>query len=88
MRYTGTATAADLAASHRGHVTIYERLAERDPDAAAAAMREHILGSWLRRRARRPARGLTRLEARSTRRSTPGAAPRVAARLVRMEYRN
>lgn len=54
MRYTGTATAADLAGSHRGHVNIYERLAERDPDAAAAAMREHILGSWLRRRARRP----------------------------------
>ncbi len=55
MRYTGTATAADLATSHRGHVNIYERLAERDGDAAAAAMREHILGSWLRRRARRPA---------------------------------
>jgi DNA-binding FadR family transcriptional regulator len=54
MRYTGTSTAEDRAASHRGHIKIYERLAERDADAAAAAMREHILGSWLARRARRP----------------------------------
>jgi DNA-binding FadR family transcriptional regulator len=54
MRYTGTSTPEDLAASHRGHIKIYERLAERDADAAAAAMREHILGSWLARRARRP----------------------------------
>jgi len=51
MRYTGTATREDVASSHRGHVKIYERLAERDADAAAAAMREHILGSWLKRRA-------------------------------------
>jgi DNA-binding FadR family transcriptional regulator len=55
MRYTTPTNAEGLAASHRGHVKIYERLAERDADAAAAAMREHILGSWLERRARRPA---------------------------------
>jgi DNA-binding FadR family transcriptional regulator len=55
MRYTGTTTVDDLAASHRGHVRIYERLAERDSDGAAAAMREHILGSWLDRRPRHSA---------------------------------
>ncbi len=55
MRYTGRSTAEDLASSHREHVKIYERLAERDADGAAAAMREHILRSWLDRRARRPA---------------------------------
>jgi DNA-binding FadR family transcriptional regulator len=55
MRYTGTTTAEDLASSHRGHLKIYERLAKRDADGAAAAMREHILGSWLERRARRSA---------------------------------
>jgi DNA-binding FadR family transcriptional regulator len=55
MRYTGTTTAEDLASSHRGHIKIYERLAERDGDGAAAAMREHILGSWLERRARHSA---------------------------------
>ena len=54
LRYTGRRTAEDHASSHRGHVTIYERLAERDADGAAAAMREHILGAWLARRARRP----------------------------------
>jgi DNA-binding FadR family transcriptional regulator len=54
LRYTGMRTAEDLASSHRGHVKIYERLAERDADGAAAAMREHILGAWLARRARRP----------------------------------
>lgn len=52
MRYTVPTTAEDLASSHRGHVKIYERLAERDAEGAAAAMREHILGSWLERRAR------------------------------------
>ena len=55
MRYTGTTTTDDLASSHRGHTKIYERLAKRDADGAAAAMREHILGSWLERRARHSA---------------------------------
>ena len=52
IRYQNTTTPADLAASHAGHVTIYERLVDRDAEGAAAAMREHILGSWLERRAR------------------------------------
>jgi len=56
MRYTGTATREDVVSSHGGHVRIYERLAERDADGAAAAMREHILGSWLKRRAGHSAR--------------------------------
>jgi DNA-binding FadR family transcriptional regulator len=54
LLYTGTRTAEALASSRRGHVKIYERLAERDADGAAAAMREHVLGGWLARRARRP----------------------------------
>jgi DNA-binding FadR family transcriptional regulator len=54
MRYTVPPTAEDLASSHRSHVKIYERLVERDAEGAAAAMREHILGSWLERRARPP----------------------------------
>jgi DNA-binding FadR family transcriptional regulator len=56
MRYTVPTTAEDLASSHRGHARIYERLAARDAEGAAAAMREHILGSWLERRARPPGR--------------------------------
>jgi DNA-binding FadR family transcriptional regulator len=32
--------------SHHGHATIYEALLNRDPDAAAKAVEEHILGGW------------------------------------------
>lgn len=32
--------------SHDGHAKIYEALVERDPVAAAAAVEDHILGSW------------------------------------------
>jgi len=54
LLYTGTRNGESLASSHRWHIEIYERLAERDGDAAAAAMREHILRGWLERRASRP----------------------------------
>ena len=32
--------------SHRGHATIYESLLKRDPEGAAKAVEDHILGSW------------------------------------------
>jgi DNA-binding FadR family transcriptional regulator len=51
FRYRGSGVSADhMLMSHRGHVAIYERLAARDPDGASAAMREHILRSWLERK--------------------------------------
>ncbi len=52
-RYNGPIEAADLAGTHGGHLAIYGRLAARDPDGAAVAMREHILASWLVRKAAR-----------------------------------
>lgn len=52
-RYNGPIEAADLAGSQRGHLAIYQRLAARDGDGAAAAMNDHILGSWLVRKAAR-----------------------------------
>lgn len=35
-----------------GHRAVYEAIAARDPERAAQAMREHIAGSWVKRRAR------------------------------------
>jgi DNA-binding FadR family transcriptional regulator len=52
-RYNGPIEAIDLADTHRGHLTIYERLAAGDAAGAAAAMRDHILDSWLVRKAAR-----------------------------------
>ena len=40
----------DVELSHRGHVTILDRIEVRDGDAAAAAMREHIISMWQRKR--------------------------------------
>jgi DNA-binding FadR family transcriptional regulator len=45
-RYDGAISVKSLLASHRGHVAIYERLAARDADGAAAAMQSHISNSW------------------------------------------
>lgn len=53
-RYNGQPRRSDCEASNAGHIAIYERLAARDPDGAAAAMSEHILRSWMSRRAPRP----------------------------------
>ncbi len=50
LRYTGEVGANHLLISHRAHAAIYERIAARDPEGAAAEMREHILGSWLARK--------------------------------------
>ncbi len=52
-RYNGPVEAIDLAGSHRGHLAIYERLAARDPEGATTAMHDHILDSWLVRKAAR-----------------------------------
>lgn len=56
-RYNGHPRRGDCEASNAGHSRIYERIVARDADGAAAAMSEHILRSWISRRApRRSAR--------------------------------
>jgi DNA-binding FadR family transcriptional regulator len=49
-RYNPHMRMAEIAASHAGHVAIYERIAARDQEGAFLAMQEHIMGSWLERR--------------------------------------
>ncbi len=49
-RYNPQMRRAEIAASHEGHVAIYERIAARDPEGAFLAMQDHIMGSWLERR--------------------------------------
>ena len=49
-RYIGYPKRTDCEASDVGHMQIYDRIAARDPEGAAAAMSEHILSSWLARR--------------------------------------
>jgi DNA-binding FadR family transcriptional regulator len=52
-RYSPPADEEDIRQAHLGHVAIYERLLRRDADGAAAAMHEHITGTWeLRKRKR------------------------------------
>jgi len=45
-RYSPPMAEEDLRQSLVEHTAIYERLAARDPEGAAAAMEEHITGSW------------------------------------------
>jgi DNA-binding FadR family transcriptional regulator len=52
-RYNPPADDDDIRQSHLGHVAIYERLLDHDADGAAAAMEEHILGTWTLRRQKR-----------------------------------
>lgn len=52
-RYNPPANEEDIRRSHRGHLAIYERLAGRDADGAAAAMEDHIAGSWTLRKEKR-----------------------------------
>jgi DNA-binding FadR family transcriptional regulator len=52
-RYNPPADEEDIRQSHRGHVAIYECLAARDAEGAAAAMEEHIIGSWALRKQKR-----------------------------------
>jgi DNA-binding FadR family transcriptional regulator len=49
-RYIGYPRRVDCEASDVGHAQIYDRIAAGDPEGAATAMSEHIVGSWLARR--------------------------------------
>ena len=51
-RYIGYPKRVDCEASDVGHAQIYDRIAAGDPEGAATAMSEHILGSWLARKGR------------------------------------
>jgi DNA-binding FadR family transcriptional regulator len=52
-RYNPPTDEDDLRRAHAGHVTIYELLCQRNGEAAAAAMQEHIRNTWeLRKRKR------------------------------------
>lgn len=52
-RYNGPIEAVDLEGTHTGHLAIYDRLAARDADGAAAAMHDHIIDAWVVRKAAR-----------------------------------
>jgi DNA-binding FadR family transcriptional regulator len=52
-RYSPPTDEDDIRQSHLGHVAIYERLLEHDADGAAAAMQEHIMGTWTDRKRKR-----------------------------------
>jgi DNA-binding FadR family transcriptional regulator len=52
-RYSPPTDEEDIRQSHLGHVAIYERLVHHDADGAAAAMREHITGTWTERKRKR-----------------------------------
>jgi GntR family transcriptional regulator, galactonate operon transcriptional repressor len=49
-RYNGYPQRGDCEASNVGHRQIYDCIVAADPQGAAKAMSEHILGSWLARR--------------------------------------
>ncbi|WP_308168921.1 FadR/GntR family transcriptional regulator [Cellulomonas hominis] len=56
-QYQGRPDRAHTEATHADHLAILAALREHDEDAAARAMRAHILGSWARRRPRDPDAG-------------------------------
>lgn len=49
-RYNGHPTRRDCEMSNAGHTAICGQLHLKDPEGAAEAMNDHILGSWLHRR--------------------------------------
>lgn len=49
-RYNGYPRRSDCEASDVGHGQIYDRIVAADPEGAARAMSEHIVGSWFARR--------------------------------------
>ena len=53
-RYSPPADDEDIRVAHLGHTAIYERLQQRDAEGAAAAMQEHIRGTWTLRKPKRP----------------------------------
>jgi FCD domain len=52
-RYNPVADEEDIRESHRGHVAIYEHLLQRDSEGAAAALEDHISGTWALRKQKR-----------------------------------
>src|SRR5947209_8311591 len=52
-RYNPVADEEDIRQSHRGHVVIYEHLLQRDSEGAAAALEDHISGTWALRKQKR-----------------------------------
>lgn len=53
-RYNPPSDEDDIKRAHEGHLAIYEQLRRHDADAAAAAMQEHIRGTWTLRKRKRP----------------------------------
>jgi len=49
-RYNPPPDEASVRIAHAGHTAIYEQLRARDPEAAAAAMQEHIRRTWTLRK--------------------------------------
>ncbi|WP_235912272.1 FadR/GntR family transcriptional regulator [Ruania zhangjianzhongii] len=49
-QYRGRPGEEEMAITHQAHTKIADAILDGDPDAAAAAMREHITSSWDRRR--------------------------------------
>ena len=52
-RYNPPADEEDIQRAHLGHVAIHDRLRQRDAEGAAAAMQEHIRGTWMLRKLKR-----------------------------------
>jgi DNA-binding FadR family transcriptional regulator len=52
-RYNPPADAESIRLAHAGHTAIYEQLSRRDPEGAAAAMRDHIRTTWTLRKPKR-----------------------------------
>jgi DNA-binding FadR family transcriptional regulator len=52
-RYNPPSDEEDIRQAHLGHTAIYDRLRHHDPDGAAAAMEEHIRGTWTLRKHKR-----------------------------------
>ena len=52
-RYNPQADEEDIRQAHVGHVAIYEHLCRRDADGVAAAMQQHIRGTWTQRKVKR-----------------------------------
>ena len=48
--YSGKLNVEHVRATHEAHAKVYDAIMARDPEAAARAMRDHIEGSWKKRR--------------------------------------
>ncbi|WP_246050604.1 FadR/GntR family transcriptional regulator [Asticcacaulis tiandongensis] len=53
ITYSGKLNVEHIKATHEAHELIADAILRRDPDGAAKAMRDHIQGSWLKRRPNR-----------------------------------